>query len=387
MRICHLIYDDVENPWLAGGGAFRVRELYSRLSARHDITVISGPFPGSDVRRAVGTEGFRCIRVGSASTYARSRLAYCCLAIKELRSHTWDLWVNDFSPFAPLISAPRALRERALLTVHTVVGTHLIRHRPFVGPVALAAEQHAIRAYPKILTVSPGTQRRITQMRGQRHEESSVEVIPNGVADDWFQRPSVREEPYILFFGRIDIYAKGLDHLLRAFAPVAAERSGLQLILAGSGRQEQLRKVSEIVGQLELGDRVRLISPIPRPKLISLARRCLFVCMPSRFEGWGIVATEAAAAGKAVLATDVGGLRDAAPHEEVAILVPPNDPVALADGMRKLIQEPRLRRKLGVRGQRRAKAEFSWDALALRVEDLYTRVVAQRPDPSTGRAA
>ena len=360
-----------------------MREIYSRLSKRHDFTIISGPFPGGGSRVVEETSSYRRVRVGSASTYAGSRLAYCRLAIKELKSRTWDLWVNDFSPFAPLLSAPRALRQRALLTVHQVVGTHLMKHRPLLGPFALGAERHALHTYPRILTVSPSSLRHITRIRARRHAESSVEVIPNGVGDEWFERSSDREEPYILFFGRIDIYQKGLDHLLRAFAPVAAERSDLHLVLAGKGREKQLRELRQLVAQLGLEDRVRLVSPIPRPELVSLARRCLFVCMPSRFEGWGIVATEAAAAGKAVLATDIAGLRDAAPHGEVAILVPPNNTEALADGMRKLLQQPQLRRRLGARGRRRAKAEFSWDALALRVEDLYTRVAAGLPAASS----
>ena len=387
MRICHLIYADLENPWILGGASVRVHELYSRLSARHDITVISGPFPGSSSREVVETEGFRRVRVGSASTYAGSRLAYCRLAIRELMSRNWDLWVNDFSPFAPLLSARRGLRERALLTVHHLGGTHLVRHRPLVGPLALAAEWYTLCSYPNILTVSPGSRRRIARIRGRRYNEWPVEVIPNGVADEWFEDSPAREEPYILFFGRIDVYQKGLDHLLKAFAPVAAERSGIRLVLAGAGQEKHLRKVRGIVARLGLGDRVRLIGRVSQQELLSLARRCLFVCMPSRFEGWGIVATEAAAAGKAVLATDVEGLRDAAPHGEVAMLVPPNDLQSLSEGMRRLLRESELRRTLGARGRQRAREEFGWDALALRVEELYRRVADGLPTGLAGTAA
>lgn len=387
MKICHLIYDDLENPWLAGGGAVRVHEIYSRLSARHDITVISGPFRRTGSPKTAGTPGFRSVRVGSASTYARSRMAYCRLAVRELKSRKWDLWVNDFSPFAPLLSVSRALRARALLTVHAVVGSHLVRHRPFVGPAALAAERYSLRAYPRILTVSSAVRTDIVRIRGRRNGAHPVEVIPNGVADEWFEHAPGQEEPFILFFGRIDIYAKGLDHLLRAFAMVAREWPGLRLVLAGKGREAQLRRVRRIIARCGVADRVDLISPVPRPELLSMARRCLFVCMPSRFEGWGIVAVEAAAAGKAVLATAVGGLREAAPHGETAILVRPNDTEDLAEGMRQLLREPGLRRSLAVRGRQRARAEFSWDAIARRVEDLYERVADGCRSAATGAVA
>ena len=46
MKICHLIYDDVNNPWLGGGGAVRAWEIYRRLAADHEITLVTGKFPG-----------------------------------------------------------------------------------------------------------------------------------------------------------------------------------------------------------------------------------------------------------------------------------------------------------------------------------------------------
>ena len=70
-----------------------------------------------------------------------------------------------------------------------------------------------------------------------------------------------------------------------------------------------------------------------------LLRRALMVCVPSRYEGWCMVAVEAAAAGKAVLGTDIDGLRDAVRHDETGVLVPPEDVGALAEGMRALIAD------------------------------------------------
>ena len=63
MRICHLIYDDVANPWLGGGGAIRAREIYRRLADRHDITLVTGDFPGG--KRQEEAEGIHLVRVGS----------------------------------------------------------------------------------------------------------------------------------------------------------------------------------------------------------------------------------------------------------------------------------------------------------------------------------
>ena len=79
MKICHLIYDDVRNPWLGGGGAVRAREIYRRLAERHEITLISGSYPGSAPDEVI--DGIRHLRVGAAHSYASSRLSYCRRAV------------------------------------------------------------------------------------------------------------------------------------------------------------------------------------------------------------------------------------------------------------------------------------------------------------------
>ena len=79
LKICHLIYDDIANPWLGGGGAVRAMEIYRRLAERHEITLICGLFPGADLEAEI--DGIRILRVGSAASYGRSRLGYCFNAI------------------------------------------------------------------------------------------------------------------------------------------------------------------------------------------------------------------------------------------------------------------------------------------------------------------
>jgi len=100
MRICHLIYDDVANPWLGGGGAIRAREIYRRLADRHDITLVTGDFPGS--KRQEEAEGIHVVRVGSGRSYSMSRLSYTLTAPAQLRRLRWDVFVHEFSAFAPL---------------------------------------------------------------------------------------------------------------------------------------------------------------------------------------------------------------------------------------------------------------------------------------------
>jgi glycosyltransferase involved in cell wall biosynthesis len=102
---------------------------------------------------------------------------------------------------------------------------------------------------------------------------------------------------------------------------------------------------------------------ITEARKAELLASCLFFASPSRFEGFGIAALEANAAGRAVLATDTDGFRESLLLGETALAVPVEDPDALQAGMLRLIVDAELRESLGRRGRERARA-FSWDAIA-----------------------
>ena len=368
MKICHLMYDDLANPWLGGGGAVRAMELYRRLASRHEITVVSGLFPGAEIETE--RHGLRLLRVGSARSYALSRVGYCRAAVAELQRLEWDLWINEFSAFAPL-RVPVALRRQGLLVFYHFMGAHALAKHPLVGGVAWLCERRALRAYRRILTIAPSVQARVQR----RARDAEVDIVYSGVDRRFFALAS-EEGPYLLYFGRMDIHTKGIDLLIATFAEIAAEYPDIRLKLAGRGTSKQLAKVRDLARREGLEDRVEIIGNVDEEQQGELLRRALMVCLPSRYEGWCMVAVEAAAAGKAVLGTDIDGLRDAVRHDETGVLVPPDDVGALASGMRALIADDAKRRSLGAAG--RAWAEkFSWDRLAEDLENVYLRAVEQ----------
>ena len=368
MKICHLMYDDIANPWLGGGGAVRAMELYRRLSSRHEITVVSGLFPGAEPETE--RHGLRLLRVGSARSYALSRLGYCREAVAWLQRLEWDLWINEFSAFAPLC-VPAARRQQGLLLFHHFMGRHALVKHPLVGGVAWLCEQRALRAYSRILTVAPSVQARIQRCaRG-----AAVDLVYNGVERRFFALVP-EEAPYLLYFGRMDIHTKGIDLLVAAFAEIATEHPDIRLKLAGRGTPKQLANVRSLVRRAGLEDRVEIIGSVEEEQKGELLRRALMVCIPSRYEGWCMVAVEAAAAGKAVLGTNIDGLRDAVRHDETGVLVPPDDVGALAAGMRALVADDIRRRSLGSAGRAWA-GRFSWDRLAEELEQVCLRTVEE----------
>ena len=136
---------------------------------------------------------------------------------------------------------------------------------------------------------------------------SKGRTIHNGIDSSRFQGLTSNEypHPYVLAYGRLT-FQKGFDLLLEAFARVVPGYPETHLIIAGEG--EERTCLEKLTGRLGTGGRVHFYGRATADQVVELLGGCEFVVMPSRYEAFGIVALEAMAAGKAVLATRVGGL-------------------------------------------------------------------------------
>ena len=100
----------------------------------------------------------------------------------------------------------------------------------------------------------------------------------------------------------------------------------------------------------------------------------MFAC-PSLYEPLGIVNLEAMACGTAVVGTRVGGIPEVVADGETGLLVPPDDPAALAAALNALIRDPARAAAMGAAGRERAATEFGWDAIAAQTADLYASLL------------
>lgn len=194
-----------------------------------------------------------------------------------------------------------------------------------------------------------------------------AQVIYNGIDLSSFAAPEPypHTRPYILGIGRL-VPQKGFDILLHAF--VQADQTSHDLLLAGDGPERTA--LESLAADLGLGDRVQFIGRADRPTAVSLFAGCSFFVLPSRQEPQGIVNLEAMAAGKAVLASRVGGVPEIVRDGETGMLVPAEDVPALAQAITRLAADAPLRQTLGAAGRERAKA-FDWDAIAQQYLSIY----------------
>lgn len=224
---------------------------------------------------------------------------------------------------------------------------------------------------------------RQSMVRFERIPTERITVIPYGLDSEEFVASAVpgrlrseldlRDAPLVGFVGRL-ARPKGADTLLRAFVHVERQEPQTHLVVAGDGpwRQRLVR-----LGR-DLGLRnVHFLGW--RKDTASVLADLDLVAMPSRWEGFGLVALEAMALGKAVVATRVSALPEVVADGVTGLLAGPEDPTSLAEGILQLLQNPALARRMGEEGSRRVRQEFGVDRMITRTLHVYSQVVDQAP--------
>jgi starch synthase len=113
---------------------------------------------------------------------------------------------------------------------------------------------------------------------------------------------------------------------------------------------------------------------LPKKEVIQLLSHATVFCCPSVYEPLGIVNLEAMACSTAVVASRVGGIPEVVADGETGVLVPPDDPAALASALNSLLGNAGRASEMGRSGRARAVTEFSWSAVGAQTAALYEKV-------------
>jgi glycosyltransferase involved in cell wall biosynthesis len=261
---------------------------------------------------------------------------------------------------ADLLGLPAGALARVPARISTKHGFNEFRANPLVAKADRAAARFAHRQ----IAISAGLADYLTAT--QHYDRSAFTIVHYGIAPGG-DPPPPPDEPRLLAVGRL-IPIKGLDVLLRAFAAARAQAPGLTLEIAGAGPLDAELRASAPDGVTFLG-----AVPDVRP----VYERNAVVVVPSRGEGFGMVALEAAERGRATIVSDVGGLPEIVAHGETGVVVPPDDAEALAQAIVELAHDSASVRRFGAAARQRALSEFSADAAADRVAEVYRETVAE----------
>jgi glycosyltransferase involved in cell wall biosynthesis len=215
-------------------------------------------------------------------------------------------------------------------------------------------------------------------------------MVANGVDTDLF-RPDpgvVRDPSEILCIGRASDPNKGVRTLIDALARLPEP---VHLTLVDEDHAENPARLR--AAELGCGQRLRIVGRVPTAELLGLYRRAALVVVPSRFEGFGLPAAEAMACGTPVVAAAAGALPEVVGRGGGGILVPHDQPEALAKAITSLLEQPAARLELGYRGRRGIEQAYSWPSVAAATAEIYAETLGAararrgRPASSTTSAS
>ncbi|MCH8286507.1 glycosyltransferase family 4 protein [candidate division KSB1 bacterium] len=369
MKILHVIYDDVKNPWVGGGGAVRALEINRLLAQKNNtIYMITGNFPGA---RSGQMENMQFVRIGFGKYYLLSRLSFAVLLPFYLRKYEFDIVVNEFSVFSPAY-CHWYTKKPVVHTFYHKIGIQALKKFFILGLFAFIFEKIFLATARNIITISPSVTKDIENKKPGSGLNRRIECIYTGVDRELFD-VEPQEGEYIAFIGRLDIYMKGIDILLEAFKGLSG--TSVELRIAGSGPKKNRITIENYLRKFEIADRVSLLGRISDSEKKDFLAKALFCVMPSRYEGWGIAAIEASSCAKPVIGTKISGLQDAIIDGKTGLLVEPENPGALTSAMQKLLSDKDLRLKMGKSGREWAR-NFEWESIAEKQYEFYEEVCA-----------
>jgi glycosyltransferase involved in cell wall biosynthesis len=201
-----------------------------------------------------------------------------------------------------------------------------------------------------------------------------IAVIPNGVPTALFDRVSEPVEPTsdLLFVGQLQEF-KGLDYLLQALPAVRASHPRIKLRVVYQ-TDALLGRYKRDAARLGLDTCLEFEGAKPPAGLAQLYSTAAVVVSPSLGECLSTVVLEAMCCGAAVVATDVGGIREQL-DEDTGVIVPPRDSTALARAISTLLDHADRRRQLGEAARRKARAQFGVRQMIDRHVRLYEEVL------------
>jgi len=354
-----------------GGMETYLRDLCLGLKDRVDLKILVSNTNHHTVRETV--EGVDVIRAGQWGRLAATSL--CPSFPRLLKQNAGDIIsIQHPDPLAAL-SYLSAKPPGKMVVVYQ---SDIIRqrftkyiYRPFLLSF-LSRAQAIIVTSPLYIESSPVL---------HRFRDKCV-VIPIGInPNDYLPSPSIGEktqeirrrhgDKIVLFVGRLALY-KGIEYLLKAMEGIDGK-----LIIVGKGGR--LGTLAMMVASHHLEDKVFLMGEVSRDDLLAYLHACSVLCLPSitRNEAYGIVQLEAMACSRPVVSTRLDtGVNYINLDHETGLVVPPQDPGKLRDGLNELLDDPELSAELGRRGQLRVEQEFTKKKMAEKTFQLYKELSA-----------
>lgn len=382
---------------VGGKSSYGLQPVYynlSRVQALHgyDVHVIARRYANEPVREEY--EGVRVHRVASPYTLNAMR------ATRELVNAHSPAIIHTHSTSGVFLAGTRRL-VRAPIVSH-VHGTTYSAATPMVlhfGKMTLGYSRLRVTTSfirekalwsraDRIAAVSTSVRSDLISRYGLRDER--IRVVYNGVDTSLFRpidNPQLPEKRVIegkkvvLYVGHFGL-RKGLPFLIRAMKTVTSEVKDSVLVCVGGvppwlPKNEYWAYLNLLIEQNDLKGKVILIDRVPNEKLPDYYSASNVFVLPSYYEAFAKVLIEAMACGKPVVTSRLGGTGDSTEDGVNGFLVNYGDLADLANAIVKVLQDEQLAARMGRSGRERVSRDFTWEAVARRIDAIYEEVICQ----------
>ncbi|GAA1861750.1 glycosyltransferase family 4 protein [Pseudonocardia ailaonensis] len=382
-------------PVVVGGLGRHVHALARELhAAGHDVVVLTRQPAGTDASTHPTVDqivhGVRVVRAAEDPAhleFARDLVAWTLAmghtlvraALTRLGGWRPDVvHAHDWLVAHPAITLADAFEVPLVATVHA---TEAGRHAGWLS-APLNRQVHSVEwtlaaRADAVVTCSQAMRAEAAQLFDL--DPDAVHVVHNGIdARGWRVRrdraTNVRaryapgDAPLLLFLGRLE-YEKGVQDLLAALPRIRRRHPGTRLLVAGTGTQAEFLRAEAV--RLRVSRSATFTGHLPDRDLAALLVAADAVVLPSRYEPFGIVALEAAAAGATIVASTAGGLGELVVEHETGWSFTPGDVVGLAGAVDRALLDPHESALRAREARARLRSDFAWPALARRVSEIY----------------
>ncbi len=237
-------------------------------------------------------------------------------------------------------------------------------------PTSDSVTQRTLRSSDWVTACSEAVLRQAREAVPEIEPRSSV--IYNSIVPPAADPPPLSLEPPILMcLGRLTDQ-KGFDLAIAAFARIADSYPSARMIVAGDG--DDRGALEGLASSLGVSDRVEFLGLVAPGRVLPLLGTASLVLMPSRWEGLGVVAVQAAMMGRPIVGTDTGGLGEVNLHDRTGLVVEPESPESIADSIAALLDNPSRAASLGTAARDHALANFALDRSVDAYDQLYRRL-------------
>lgn len=387
-------------PVVVGGLGRHVHNLATHLAeSGHDVVVLSRQPSGTDASTHPTTdsvsEGVRVIAVAEDPPHLifgedmiawTLAMGHAMVRAGLLLGEEWQpdvIHAHDWLVAHPAITLAEHLQAPLVATIHA---TEAGRHSGWVS-ARISKQVHSVEwwlanAADALITCSKSMRDEVCALFGPAL--STTTVIHNGIdTTTWaFRERAPRTGPANLFYaGRLE-YEKGIQDAIKALREVRKTHPGTTLTVAGNGTQREW--LMQCARDARVSRSVKFIGTLGHDDLLNWLHRTDAILLPSRYEPFGIVALEAAAAGAPLIASTAGGLGEAVIDGVTGRTFAPGDVAGLTSCIRNALDEPELTQEMAHAARRRLTQEFDWESVAFATAGVY-KTTTKRPHRTLGR--